>query len=191
MPRDSNDGSGDTEVDPCAAPTIDPGTTCETLHVIEGSRPYNDHSHGINGANGRYQITAAAAQDALIAMGKTNSKTTAKKMWTDCIGKNTAACNAQQDAVCKQYSYMMSKAGGKNAKTISELYLRWNMGAGGANTILKAARNGQMVTDPEIIGNMDNQAWASGNPTHGDPKKFLEGMNRYIRSKGVDPNQAP
>jgi hypothetical protein len=106
-------------------------------------------------------------------------------LWQKCRASDTAECKNVQDKVCAAYVQIVG------GSTIRDLYLRWNMGATGAGKILKALKNGETVTDSGLVSKMDNQAWSKpGQEYHskGDPKIFIDGMKKWIKDKGIDPN---
>jgi hypothetical protein len=155
------------------------------LAQIEGNGSYTLDKHGSKGASGRYQIQQAAALDSMAKIGMGSNTSERIAIWQKCRASDTAECKKVQDDVCAGYVQIVG------GKTVNELYLRWNMGAGGANAIFKAYKNGEKITDPALIARMDNQAWSRpGRKYHsnGDPKVFMDGLNWWINEKGIDPN---
>jgi hypothetical protein len=177
-PEGSNSGSA--SYDPCA-PLSDPGSTCERLSQIEGNGSYTQDTHGATGASGRYQIEQATAVGEIMKLGKASTESQAIAMWQKCRASDSPECRRLQDEICKSY------AGSLGGSTIREVYLKWNMGSRGAAEILQAHNSTGQVTNPTRIAKMDNQAWTRNNPSHGDTKKFLDGLNEYIKRRGIDP----
>jgi hypothetical protein len=172
-------GSG-SAYDPCATPS-DPGSTCERLAQIEGNGSYTQDTNGSTGASGRYQIEQPTAVGEILKLGKASDKSEAISLWQKCRASDAPECRNLQDEICKSYA---SSLGGSNVR---EVYLRWNMGVRGANEILEAHHSTGQVTNPVRIAKMDNQAWTRNNPSNGNTKVFLDGLNSYIKKRGIDP----
>ncbi len=168
--------------DPCEL--SDPGDTCGRLAQIEGSGSYTQDTNGSKGASGRYQIEQATAVGEMKKMGRVSSDAQGIQLWQTCRNSSSAECVKLQDDICKSY------AGSMSGKNIREVYLQWNMGKSGANEILRAHADDGQVDNPVRIRKMDNQAWTKNNPSRGDTNKFLNGLDNYIKKRGIDPSSA-
>ena len=183
IPRDPVDpGSGSetsSDYDPCEY--VDAGDRCKTFAQIEGNGSYTLNTNGTAGASGRYQIEQTTAVGEMASMGIGSSYNDRVALWQKCRSSASAECAKLQDDICNNYAAKMK------GKTMREAYLSWNMGPTGASQILNAHAAGTMVTNPDRIRKMDNQAWSINNPSGGDTTKFLNGLNDYMRKRGVDP----
>ncbi len=181
----SGSGSGVGLVDECGQPISDPGNTCGRLAQIEGNGNYTQDTNGSTGASGRYQIEQATAVGVMKSIGQGGSSDSSRRaLWQKCRSSSSAECSKLQDDICASYAGTMS------GETIRDVYAQWNMGKSGAAEIAQAHATTGQVTNPARIRKMDNQAWTKNNPSHGDTAKFYAGMEKYMRSKGIDPSAA-
>jgi hypothetical protein len=185
----SSSGSSSTS-DPCAVgdgTPVNASEACNTLAQIEGNGKYTQqNAPRFSAAAGRYQFVGDTAVNVLKGMGKARTTAEARSLWSRCRTSNTEECKKLQDEMCNYYQKQQEsqlKAAGIPFTT-RNMYLAWNMGVGGAKTILRAANNGcSNVTHSKIASNMRNQAWVHTN----NSCKFLKGMEGYIKRQGVNP----
>ncbi len=178
-------GSGSGLVDECGQPLNDPGNTCGRLAQIEGNGSYTQNTNGSTGASGRYQIEQATAVGVMKNIGRGGSSDASRTaLWQECRSSSSAQCTQLQDDICTAYAGTMS--GG----TIRDIYAQWNMGKAGADEIARAHATTGQVTNQTRINKMDNQAWTRNDPSNGNTAKFYAGMEKYMRSKGIDPSAA-
>jgi len=162
------------------------GAICDKLAVVEGNGKYTQgQGSRYTKAAGKYQFISSTAESYIIKTGQASNKNEARSLWEKCRSSDSPDCRALQDRLCESYSSDLLSKLPADQRTLRNLYLMYNQGEGGARAILKAKANGTKVTNPQIVRNMDNQAWGK---SYGDPNTFLSGMDGYIKGRGQDPN---
>jgi len=181
--------STSTSTDGCSTgdgTPVDASAACNQIAKIEGNGKYTQQNAArFSAAAGRYQFMGSTAVGVIVGMGAASSKSAATTKWTQCRTSNSQECKSLQDKMCNYYStQILSQLKAKGIPTTTRnLYLAWNQGVGGASAILKAAAAGTTVTNPNIAGNMKNQAWVKT----ADAAKFLAGLEGWMRQRGVTP----
>ena len=173
-------------IDPCTGRELDStpieaSELCNTLATIEGNGTYTQHGPSWSSASGRYQIINGTGKGELVKMGY--SKSEASALWDKCKLSSSDECKRIQDKVCNSYASSIESSLKRRGVpvTTETVYLAWNQGAGGANTIWKSIKSGQPVTNPAILKNMKGQAWKFSP----DGATFYKNMQGYMRKKGA------
>lgn len=185
----SGSASGSESFDPCAlgdGTPVDASEACNKLAKIEGNGTYTQqNANRYTAAAGRYQFISSTAESVLKEMEFAKNDAEARAIWESCRTSSSPNCKRIQDAMCNHYSEsLISQLKAKGIPvTTRNLYLAWNQGAGGASIILKAAANGENVTDPTVASHMTNQAWIKTT----NARAFLRGMEGYMKTRGIEP----
>ena len=183
-PTEVEDLPIESDTDPCDQSPISATEACNMLATIEGNGSYTQDGPSWSSAKGRYQFVKGTAVDQIMKTQNVSSKDEAELLWDKCSQSSSPECKKLQDELCANYSKEIenSLARKGHALTSTNRYLAWNQGAGGANVILTSASTGQPVTNPDILKNMQNQAWAFSS----DGATYISNMQGYMAKKGVN-----
>jgi hypothetical protein len=174
-------------------PDIDPNIDCEEIASAtdgcnlmatgEGNGGYNT-VNTTTGASGRYQFRPKTAHYTLIGMGKATSESEAATMWNKCAASTSAECVSLQNEMCEWYindTVRQMKHWGV-PPTKKNMYLAWQQGAQGASIILRAASNGEQVTNKTVRSNMASQAFFTGDEKNDySGELFMKEFDSYLK----------
>lgn len=157
--------------------------TCEAIALAEGNGTYTQTRGGFKSASGRYQFVGSTAVAEIKKIGAASTTAAATELWEKCRGSSTSECRQLQDDLCKSYSSYIKRSLNNRGipPTVENIYLAWNQGPRGAAVIYNAMKTGSTITDPEVLSNMQGQAWEFS----ANGQTFYNNMLEHIQERNV------